>query len=338
MKLKKLVICDRDEKYLQDLQEYLTRKKLTDFQIVVYSNILQALEYSRYEPFEILLVGENIYEESVKEIQAANVFILQEDGAMEYTEYPVICKYQSVDRMLSQIMDTYMKAGNFQEITHCGNTKTRLLSFYSPDQGITQTISALSAGQVLANQGRKVLYINLSAFAGFEELLHTQYESDITDFMYFVTNIQRYGSNKLIYKLDSMKHTLHHMDYLPPALDYTDLQEIAEADWMKGLDALLFATDYDDIILDLSEICKALYQILEKSQRIYTVSTNTKAARAKLVQYTSLLEKREKKELLQKTRFVTVFDDWNKPELDYDTLVSSSIGRYMEGVLQEDSE
>ena len=29
MKLKKLVICDRNEKYLQDLQEYLTRKKLT---------------------------------------------------------------------------------------------------------------------------------------------------------------------------------------------------------------------------------------------------------------------------------------------------------------------
>ena len=65
-----------------------------------------------------------------------------------------------------------------------------------------------------------------------------------------------------------MKHTIHGMDYLPPALDYMDLMELDEKDWQNVLDTLLYSGDYTHIVIDLTEVCQGLSYFGTQRQNI----------------------------------------------------------------------
>lgn len=88
--------------------------------------------------------------------------------------------------------------------------------------------------------------------------MNTSYEADVTDFLYFVLN----HADKLLYKLDSLKRTIHGVDYLPPALDYADLLEIGREDWQRVMELLLYSSDYTHIVLDCQKLAKTFMTCL----------------------------------------------------------------------------
>ena len=264
MKVRQLAICDSDSGYLRMLQAYLQRRNPADFEILIFDAVHKALEASRRAPFEILLVGEGIYDTDVAKISAAKRFVLQEDGLKEIAGCSVIAKYQSMERLIAQVLGEYALDESCRSVERRGKNRTRLVSFYSPDRHRGQSVAALGAAQVLAEDGDQVLYLSMMPFAGFEELLQTEYDADVTDFMYFVLN----HSEKLLCKLDSIKRSIRGVDYLPPALDYEDLVAIDRKDWETVADLLLYSSDYTYIVMDLSETCKGFYDLLESSDQV----------------------------------------------------------------------
>ena len=47
MREKLLAVCDKDERYLQGMQEYFQRKGTADFQIVTFTALEQVISYSQ---------------------------------------------------------------------------------------------------------------------------------------------------------------------------------------------------------------------------------------------------------------------------------------------------
>lgn len=332
---KKFVICDRDKYYLNVIQEYLIQKKLTDFEILTFDSMNELIAYGENEIIDILLLSESLCCDRVKDIEAVQIFILRENGKNILSQYPVISKYQSVNHILKLVIDEYVKHDTIQEISYNVNGKTSIYAYYSPQKSQGQTLAALTMGQLLSAMGKKVLYLNISAYSGFEKMLNTKYESDITDFMYFAGNLQQEHENKLMYKLDGMKYSINGLDYIAPALDFEDLLEISKENWIKGIEILCSASNYDIVIVELSEACRALYEILEMSHCIYTITDSQNSSFTKLTQYRDLLKKREKAEILEKTKFITLFDGWEKYDTAYESLNSTGMGKYMKGILKE---
>lgn len=331
MKARQFVICDHDREYLKMFQAYLQKRNPADFEILVFDTVDQALAASCVEAFEILLVGEKVYDTNVIKINATKVFILQEDGYSGITEYSMIAKYQSMERLIAQVLEEFALDDSFNSVGRCGKNKTSLLSFYSPDRHKGQSTAALGAAQVLADAGNKVLYINLMPFTGFEELLQTSYDSDVTDFLYFVLN----HSDKLLYKLNGIKRCMGGVDYLPPVLDYTDLMHIGEQDWEKVLDILLYSSDYTHIVIDLSETCQGFYHILKRSDRIYLLTDyNAPYGKAMLTHYKKLLKGKEYNELLENSIEFELPNDWEQHSGKLENIAVSPIGVCMKGVLE----
>ena len=332
MREKQLAICDKDEQYLDMLQAYLLKKKPAGFDILVFGSIRQAITASKEERFEILLIGEHTYTEEVADINALKIFILQEDGLSGIKGYTFLSKYQSMEALIRQALDEFALDEACASAVRCGKNRTRLISFYSPSRHSGQTLASLCAGELLADWGKKVLYLNLSAFSGFEELLRTTYHADITDFMYFVLK----HSDKLLYKLEGMKHTIHGVDYLPPALDYADLLELDAQDWQNVLDTLLYSGDYTHIIIDLTEVCQGFYHIMERSDRIYLVNgRGTAREQAMFHQYQNLLLGKECGEIIDKTTILELQGNWELQEIALDQLSVSELGAYMKRILQK---
>ncbi|MDE7205548.1 MAG: hypothetical protein K2N90_00005, partial [Lachnospiraceae bacterium] len=161
MNKRKLAICDKDRDYLTMLQAYLSKKSPAGFEVVVFDSVRQALLESQRECFDILLVGEEIYDTDVINIAAQKIFILQEDGLAGITGYSVVPKYQSMERMLRQVLDAFALDEECVSVESKGRTPAKLVCFYSPDRHKGQSAAALTAAQLLSYKGHKVLYIRL---------------------------------------------------------------------------------------------------------------------------------------------------------------------------------
>jgi len=332
MGAKKFAICDKDQEYLKMLQAYLLKRNAADFTVLIFDTVNKALEASKEGAFEILLVGEEIYDSTITKINAKKVCILQEDGTKEVTGYSVVAKYQSMERMITQVLAEFALDENCTTTNRCSKNKTSLISFYAPDRYKGQSVAALCAAELLADKGHRVLYINLLAFSGFEELMQTSYEADITDFMYFVLN----HSEKLSYKLDSLKRCIHGADYLPPALDYADLLAIERDAWERFLSLLLYNSDYDWIILDLSEVCQGFYDMLEKSNKIYLLTDDTTIyGQAMASHFKKLLHAKEYNKILEHITEFTLPVHWEEQCRNLEKLTSSSVGIRLKEVLEE---
>lgn len=332
MRSRKLAICDSDREYLKMLQAYLQKRNPADFEILIFDTVQKALEESCEEGFEVLLVGEKIYDTNVTKINVKKVFVLQEDGLSHITGYSMVAKYQSMEKLIAQVLEEFALDDNCNSVGCFGRNKTALLSFYAPDRHKGQSVAALGAAELLADQGHKVLYLNLLPFTGFEELLGISYEADVTDFMYFVLN----HSEKLLYKLDGMKRSIHGVDYLPPVLDYADLLQISEHDWERVLDTLLYSSGYTHVVIDLSETCQGFYHILERSDRVYTLCDDrTVYGQAMLSHYKRLLQAKEYQHILEYSVEFALPADWETFGERLEDISRTPIGAYMKGVLAD---
>lgn len=330
MRARQLAVCDSDSGYLGMLQAYLQKRNLADFEILVFDTLSKAVEASLENPFEILLIGEGIYDTDVIKIKASKIYILQEDGLKGITGYSMVAKYQSMECMITQVLEEFAADDTCNSVERRGRNPTALLSFYSPDRHRGQSAAALGAAQVLADQGCQVLYINLVPFSGFETLLRTSYESDVTDFLYFVLN----HADKLLYKLDSLKRSVHGVDYLPPALDYSDLSEIGRQDWQRVMDLLLYSSDYTYIVIDLSETCQGFYDMLENSAHIYLLTDKSNVyAHAMLSHFKQLLQAKEYEKILGHMTEFELPQGWEEQCKEIEHLASSPVGAHMKGVL-----
>lgn len=330
MKAKQFAICDSDSGYLRMMQAYLQKKSPADFEILIFDTVSKAVEASQREPFAILLVGEEIYDTNVTKISASKVYILEEDGLRGITGYSTVAKYQSVERLLTQVLEEFVLDDSCISVGRRGKNQTSLISFYSPGRHKGQSAAALGAAQVLADEGHQVLYLNLMPFAGFEELLRTSYEADVTDFMYFVLN----HSEKLLYKLDSLKRCIHGVDYLPPALDYADLLQIDTGDWETVLRLLLYSSDYTYIVADLSETCQGFYDLMESSDQVYVLTDRSDLySQAMLGHFRKLLQTKEYGGILEHAVEFELPANWEETCDNLENLASSPIGILMKGVL-----
>lgn len=328
---KRIGICDSDERYLRFMQEYLGKKQLTDFAIQIFTSVEETYQSSRQHPLEILLVGEGCFEECIKEIDAKKVYILQESSACEIVGFTKVMKYQSMERLISTVLEDY--AQNVQPSNYVNeNTsmtiravqKAKMSCFYTPLQTPSQTLYALALAQLLAKEGKRVLYLNLTPFAGFESLLQTTYETDVTDFFYYALK----HSNRLGVKLDGMKQRLGGVDYLPPAMDFQDLLSLSAKEWMDGIRQLQCLGVYDELILDLSSASQGLYEIMQSCDQIYTIKQCGSHAKAAFTQFQELCIRRKQQNIVD--CIYEIEDEGEMPEkVYYDTLVTSVYGQKM---------
>jgi hypothetical protein len=326
----KFVICDSDIKYLENIQAYLIKINPMDFEILTFSSLDMALEQSRMKEFEIFLVGESLYDDRVKEIKAKKILILKEDGLSNIKDYDLIPKYQSVNRMVGQVLENYASDEDCTADMKCGRNNTSLITFYSPEHHNAQSLSALAAAQLLGEMGHHVLYLNLHSFSGFEELMNINHDCDITDFMYFVLK----RSEKLLYKLESMKRNIRGVDYLPPSMDYLALANIKSQEWRQAFDLVMYSCEYTHIVVDISENCQGFYEILDRSEKVYILyNKNSKYGQASFNQFNRTLTAKEWNRVLDRMITFSLPYEVVYREIQLQNLVSSEIGSYMRGIM-----
>ena len=325
-----LALCDGEENYLYHMADYLERKDMQPFAIRAFTNTDQLKKFMSNNETELLLIAENAYEEGIEDSPAAHILILNESGNEVGKKIENINKYQSSEYIFRAVMNSY--TGGVEKVSQriATGKEMKIIGNYTPIGHCLQTTFALSMGQILAKK-HKTLYLNFEAYSGLGYLLDQEFTTDITDVLYYF-NCEK---EKLAYRLGGMVQSLNGLDYIPPVLSYRDLNDINGEQWIQLFQEIERDSDYEYLILDLSEQMKGLFDVLRACFRVFTIVREDGFAEAKIRQYESILQSMNYEDVAVKTK------KWNLPLFHripsgLDQLTHGEIAGYVKKIIEEE--
>lgn len=324
-----LALCDKEESYLRHMADYLGKKDMRSFMVRAFTNADQLKRFTEKNNAELLLIAENAYRDEIKDWPIKHILILNESGNLVGTNVENINKYQSSENVFRTVMNYYMEENGLAGRLSTGN-RMKIIGNYSPVRRCMQTTFALSMGQILAKK-HKTLYLNFESYSGFGYLLNREFAADITDVLYYF-NCER---EKLPYRLEGMIQTINGLDYIPPVLSYKDLAEIEGKEWIGLFREIERTSEYEYLILDLSDQMKGLFDVLRECFRVFTIVKEDGFAEAKLRQYEEVMKMMDYGDIAAKTK------KWALPEFcrlppGLEQLTHGEVAAYVKEIIEKD--
>ena len=281
-----LAIFDGEESYAYRLMEFMSEKTNLPFEIYIFTSESKLFSCAKIKDIECLLVSENVYSKEVDSLKITHIVILSESGENLNKALHHINKYQSCENILHEVVEYYTnQSENVPTALRVGLKKMKIIGIYTPIGRCLQTTFSLTLGQMLAKQ-YKTLYLNFEIYSGLGRMLSRSFNSDISDLMYYFTC----SREKLAYRMESMVETVNGLDFIPPVEIHQSLAGIRGSQWLDLFQEIEKNSEYEFLILDLTDGIMDLWDVLRNCNYIYTIYREDGIAMAKLEQYEKALE------------------------------------------------
>lgn len=297
MKRKKLILYDGEADYVRRMSEYLENCEELSFEIHSYTEAEKLEDFLQREKPDIFLAAESVYDSRMQKLSAGVVMVLHESGIVKDSDAIYINKFQMAQTVVKEIMEHYMCIMEEPFLSVRKQGSARIIGFYSPVKRCLQTSMAILLGQALSRKCR-TLYLNFENYAGIQGILKPGTTHDLSDLIYFLKT----PKEKFLYHLQAMTEKNENLAYVPPMFASQNLIYITGRQWLEILSEIAAKSDYEYIILDLSDNLQGLFDILRICTKVYTITGEDKTAVSKLEQYKQLLQMYEYQDVLKKTR------------------------------------
>ena len=198
----RVIIADEDTNYIIPLQF----KFVSDFFDKIELEIITNREYfekffSRPQNAEILIVSDELYDSSLQRHNIANVFVMMEqydEGDTGDLNVNRLFKYTSIKEIFNEIVG---KSDGALNIAAVEKKETQIILVTSAAGGVGKTTVAMGIAACLAQNYKRVLYINASRLQDFQFMLDNNSIITSTDIYALLLN-----SSEDIYK--EIKHVI----------------------------------------------------------------------------------------------------------------------------------
>ncbi|TVY10120.1 AAA family ATPase [Paenibacillus cremeus] len=268
-----LVLLDSDRYFSEMLSVFIRTSEYADrFTIHCFSSKPQGLQFleETQEPF-ILLVQETwlpLPETLARLKLGCTVLISDHHHSVLEVDYPVLCKFQPLDRLLSEVAAHYNDYCAVQQPL-LGSRSTRVIAVYSTVGGAGKTVTALQIAKQLTLHGERVCCVSferLPSYAWYPVQDAAGAEA-FSSMVYYAKMNPKLLSSKI--ERWKSKHPVMKFDYIPPLAHLREWQELTEDDAASILQGLVDAKLYDVLVLDLDSILNdVMRQLLVKSDQV----------------------------------------------------------------------
>lgn len=302
MNKKILAILDREERFVKGLMEYMLTKDNLPFRIHMFTDMDAFLRYERDEDIECLLIAQNMYDDSVREIDIPHIIILGENGTILNSTLHHINKYQPAEMIYKQLLAYYSDVSpGGMTLLRTTEHRLKIIAVYTPIGRCLQTTFAITLGQILSKQS-KTLYLNFERYSGLSNLLKREFTSDISDLMYYF----ECAKEKMSVRIETLIDRMGELDFIPPANIFRNLSGIKGNQWVDLFREMEKCTEYEYLILDLSDGIPELGHVLKDADIVYTLTKQDRVALAKMRQYENVLAGYEMEDVLSKTKKISL--------------------------------
>lgn len=333
MEKKVLAIFDSEERYAYGLMEYMNEKIRLPFRIHVFTLKEAFYSFERKDEIECLMLSEKMYEEAIESFNIPHIIILSESGNIISNTLHHINKYQSCENIYKEVLQYYsVSEENILPDLRINTDRMKIIGIYTPIGRCLQTTFAFTLGQLLA-RNHKTLYLNFEKYSGLAVMLKREFATDISDLMYYF----ECAKEKFSIRLSSMVETVNGLDFVPPAAIYQNLTGICKDQWIELFGEMERCTEYEYLILDLTDGVVELWDILRACDVVYTISKGDPMALAKIEQYEKSMEEAEYSDVLSKTKKYR-FPIFQNLPMKFDELTHSELGAFVKSRILPDVE
>ena len=291
-----IAICDSDLSYASRLMEYLRMETGIPAEIRLYTSAEKLLADPAAKKAALLVIAQSQYSEAVAEAGFSEVLLLNEDDVWQGEEPENISKYQSISNIVVCIRSR-CAAGEGPAVSMRHGKPMVRIGVYTPVTRCLQTTFTLTLGQLLARR-HKVLYMNFEAFSGFERMLHREFQGSVSDLIYY----NECAGEKLAGQLEMMTEEVGGLHFLPPLKSFIELRSIRKEQWSSLLRTIEKVTEYEFLLLDLTEHTDGLLDILRNCDRVYTIVRDDTFSRARYLQYEDILRRMDYEDVRMRTQ------------------------------------
>lgn len=320
-----LVIFDSDEAYARNFANYVNMQKSFPFEVRYFSKSEDLVRYTDSNDIDIIMASENVIAD-VNEECCRILIRISNDKVGNVISDGAIYKYQSCEQIIKDILMLVAESPEINKLTNRKNEMV-IIGNYSPVKNAGQTQLAIAIGQLLSRDFR-VLYINLEGNSGLEELLGTYFSVDLSDLMYDIQN----GNKDVSATIGSCVHNRGGLDIFPIMRDFRDLSGMKFDDWKQLLRKLETDTNYDYILLDISDTVNEIPELLSVCNKVLMVKREDIISQAKIKHFTDIMEEEYKENIMNKTvECLVPFSDKKNSVFE----INSEIGDYGKQVISE---
>ena len=326
-----LAVCDSETEYAYQLVDYLSNKKGFPFQVQLFTSGKTLKEYVLVHPISIALIGQKDYIEEMQEYPIDHIFLLGEDKGSLPAGIKNIYKYQSTEQLIKELLDWIAREGILGRTTMDGK-ELKLIGVYSPVGKCLKTSFSFVLGQILSKK-HKVLYLNMESYSGLGKLLQREFSTDMSELIYYLQN----SKEKFIYRMGRLTSRAGELDILPPFDSFLDFISVSREEWISLFQEIERGSDYEYLILDLSDAVQGLFDILRICNVVYTLSREDGISMAKIAQYEEVLKKCNYEDIWKKTKHCTIPEIKNLPS-ELLQLTYTELAEYVRERIGEDLE
>lgn len=297
MKSKNLVIFDSENQYAKALALYFMRKKELMFQVHVCSSIENMEILAREKEVDFLLIDAEKIQNLPESVRGKKIFALSvSDKKTAQTEYPVLYKYQSGEKILADMIKEDTELLYKENIIHSGyaGESKKVIGIFSPAPWGTKTRYALKLGEKLA-QSENTLYLNMEVFGGIGGYFEKDRQT-LADVLYYAR--QEKGNLGLL--LTTIVCHRDNLDYVLPMPVSEDVKGVCGTEWVSLIKQILEQSIYETVILDMDSGILELHKVLEICTQIHMPVLKGRGFQAKMEQFERELKILGKEEILQK--------------------------------------
>lgn len=294
-----LVIGDQDQKYNTQLTTYINTEKADMFLVRGFSESTLLNKHLLEHPVDILLITPELYDQTIENLGIKCVVILSSGKVPHHlSSYAVIFKYQPIDQLIKQLLSHY--ADHSEEHLLTRSTKAQIIGVYSPIGRSGRTSLSLAMAQLLGEK-KKVLYLDIEPFDDLASFFSASHQYGVSDLLYYI----RQKHPNMLLKLESIKESTEHFEYIGPVKCYMDLWESTEEEW-EGLFGFLRETaGYDVVILNFSTmIYPYTWNVLKACDQLIVTVPSDLTAYQQLRGWLGTLELIKQTDLLDKVTYV----------------------------------
>ena len=330
MKEKIFALCDLEENYAFRMAEYITEKVPMPYVLHLFTKTDELQIFMKKHKIFILLIGESAIRKLDSRMDIPNIFVLLESGQKMEADWQYIDKFQSPQKIIGKLAEYMPEWQGWDEEKSTQAAQLKIVGVYSPVKRCLQTSFALTMGQLLSRE-HKVLYLNFECYSGFAQMLQKEFPEDMLDVLYYF----KCAREKLSIRLSSIVQNINGLDFIPPGQSSLDMQGISAEKWIELLEMIEKVSDYEYLILDLSDGMNGLFELLSRCYKIYTITRDDGFAMAKMKQYEEILQLNRMHDIAGKT-VKCKFPFFEKLPSDLTLMTHGELAGYVIAIIQED--
>lgn len=278
----RVIIADEDVNYIIPLQF----KFVTDFFNKIDLEIITEREYfdeffSKPQNAEVLIISDALYDSSIQRHNIQNIFVMMEqydEGGTGELNVNQLFKYTSIKEIFNEIVG---KSAGALNIAAVEKKETQVVLVTSAAGGVGKTTVAMGIAACLAQNYKRVLYINVSRLQCFQNLFdnHTS-----------LTSPEVYSKlmNQQEDVYDEIKHVIRKeiFSYLPAFKASLMSLGLDYAVYKKIILSAQRSNDFDYIVVDVENTFDEQFiELLDLANKVIIVTTQA----AQSVYHTSIL-------------------------------------------------